>query len=264
MSGRGAVRPGGHLYRLGAPRIRTAVCMSEVVLLAVSGETVHSAIDDFAERGIRWRVMMTRNILRLSATMLQAKQEALHGHHYSGFCDADTGVRYLDDRLGKGVLFMQDPAKNKVNNLLFHLKRLVTKELEKGGLASADLEEKLKSFEPHEAQWHNSMRKMIEFNDKVQDLRALLESTVDEENRNMSCWFDTLVVERVETINQVAEMSHTDFKLIGIPLGDAFTIGAAVAKANKLMRDKGVEFLSELGGTGGEASSEGEVSRRGK
>ena len=252
------------IYRLGAPRTRTAVCMSEVVLLAVSGETVHSAIDDFAERGIRWRVMMTRNILRLSATMLQAKQEALHGHYYSGFCDADAGVRYLDGRLGKGVLFMQDPAKNKVNNLLFHLKRLVTKELEKGGLASADLEEKLKSFEPHEAQWHISMRKMIEFNDKVQDLRALLESTVDEENRNMSCWFDTLVAERVETIDQVAEMSHTDFKLIGIPLGDAFTIGAAVAKANKLMRDKGVEFLSELGGTGGEASGEGEVSHRGK
>ena len=52
-------------------------------------------------------------------------------------------------------------------------------------------------------------------------------------------------------------MSHTDFKLIGIPLGDAFTIGAAVAKANKLMRDKGVEFLSELGGTGGEAAARG-------
>ena len=35
----------------------------------------------------------------------------------------------------------------------------------------------------------------------------------------MSVWFETLVAERVETIDQVAEMSHTDFKLVGIPLG---------------------------------------------
>ena len=106
------------------------MCMSEVAL-AVSGDRAHR------HRRLRGEASLARdddtNIPRLSATMLQAKQEVLHGHYYSGFCDADAGVRYLDGMLGKGVLFMQDPAKNKVNNLLFHLKRLVTEELEKGG-----------------------------------------------------------------------------------------------------------------------------------
>ena len=163
-----------------------------------------------------------------------------------GVCDADAGVRYLEERLGKGALFQQDPARNKANNLLFHLKRLVSEELVKGGCVGSELADKLKSFEPHEATWHASMRKMVEFESKVQDLRSLLNGTVDEENRSMSVWFETLVAERVETIDQVAEMSHTDFKLVGIPLGDAFTIGEAVAKANTLLRDKGVELMSEL------------------
>lgn len=232
------------IYRLGAPRARTAVCTSEVVLLAVSGRVIHEAIEQFAETGIRWRVMMTRNILRLSSTMTQAREEVLHGR--GGVCDADAGVRYLEERLGKGVLFQQDPARNKANNLLFHLKRLVSEELVKGGCVGSELADKLKSFEPHEATWHASMRKMVEFESKVQDLRSLLNRTVDEENRSMSVWFETLVAERVETIDQVAEMSHTDFKLVGIPLGDAFTIGEAVAKANTLLRDKGVELMSEL------------------
>ena len=202
---------GGHgldLYRMGGEPFGREVIYSSAPRgldrsVHVRGRAPGGERGDRAHRhrrrgeGIRWRVMMTRNILRLSATMLRPSRRCCTAT-ITRASATRTRVRYLDGMLGKGVLFMQDPAKNKVNNLLFHLKRLVTEELEKGGLAGADLEEKLKAFEPHEAQWHISMRKMIEFNDKVQDLRALLESTVDEENRNMSCWFDTLVAERVE------------------------------------------------------------------
>jgi hypothetical protein len=51
----------------------------------------------------------------------------------------------------------------------------VSEELVKGGCVGSELADKLKSFEPHEATWHASMRKMVEFERKVQDLRALLD-----------------------------------------------------------------------------------------
>ena len=103
------------VYRYGQPRSRTALCSVETVLLALDGEAIHYAIENFGGASVRWKIMVSRNLTMVSACIRKAVIETTR---VPGQCDADAGIAYLEFSLGKSAVFGIDLTGRKENNLL--------------------------------------------------------------------------------------------------------------------------------------------------
>lgn len=217
------------IYKMGAPRGRAAISVTESVLLAVDGDVVRGAIDKFAEPSIRWRVLVTSNLVAVARALHEAVRETLR----EGGCDVASGVRHLDDQLASdNVLFQVDPRGMKHNNLLAHFERLTRQKLVASGMSTKRIKELLGAFMPFWDRYDEGVAKVILQHRRDLQLQNLLEKTENDAGLAMDKWFHILKKEKVETIETLKRLQVTDMRLIGIPLGDAVVIVDGAKRAN--------------------------------
>lgn len=233
---RGGGEPFGQevIYKLGQPRGRSALCSTEAVIMALSGEAVHEAIDLYGEHSLRWRVFMTRNLMFVSGCLKKAVVEVLRN---APNLDVDAGVAHLEDQLGRNCMTKVDATGHKENNLLLHLKRLTMERLLQDGYSAGKVEMMLASFEPYENDYDDAMEREVVAQEKFEDLRHLLEYVEDEEDGAMSKYFETFVKEKIETVEALKTLTTTDLKAIGMPLGHAVLIFEAAKNSASILAD---------------------------
>ena len=239
------------VYKFGQPRSRTAVCSVETVLLALDGEAIHYAIENFGGSSVRWNIMVSRNLTMVSACVRKAVKEVTR---VLGQCDADAGVAYLEFSLGKAAVFQIDLSGRKENNLLHHLKRLTREALAGQGLRSMEVEHLLESFRKHEDYYDECTQREIIAAEKVEDLRHLLDTIEDDDGEGMDMYFDALCDEKIETIEAIRKLEVCDLKAIGVPLGHALLIHNGVRSSSSSIMDA---FAGNRNGASGGGGNDG-------
>ena len=233
---RGGGEPFGQevIYKLGQPRGRSALCSTEAVVMALSGEAVHEAIDLYGEQFIRWRVFMVRNLMFVSGCLKKAVVEVLRN---APNLDVDAGVAHLEDHLGRNCMTKVDVTGRKENNLLLHMKRLTRETLLQDGFSSRKVEKMLASFEPYENDYDDAMEREVVAHERFEDLRDLLEHVEHEEDGPMNRYFEAFMEEKIETVEALKTLTTTDLKAIGMPLGHAVLISEAAKNSASILAD---------------------------
>lgn len=213
------------VYKLGEPRSRSAVCSVGTVLLVLDGEALHHAMNTYGEHSMRWRVIISRNVMMISSVLKKAAHEATR---VPGECNADAAIAFVEFSLGKTALFNQDLAGRKENNLLSHLTRLVYTRLKEQGMRPTEVKRAMDSFRKHEDYFDECTDREVIATEKVEDLRHLLDAIEDEDGESMEIHFEKLCEEKIETIESLKALAVCDLKAIGVPLGDAVLIAKSL------------------------------------
>ena len=160
---------------------------------------------------------MTNTLLKVAKALTDAVYVTLQ----RGRCDVSRGVEHLHKTLGDNALFHVDGQVTKENNLLVHFKRLTTKRLISRGMDKKEVERHLKKFKSLEKRYNEDVRRAREIYAKEKECLALLQETVDCEGSTMEKWHKTFKDERVGTISQLKRLGLAEFRLMGVPIGDA-------------------------------------------
>ena len=240
------------VYKHGEPRSRSAVCSVGTVLLALDGAAIHDAMQMYSEHSMRWRVMVSRNIIMIASALKKAAHEATRVRFE---CNADAAIAFMEFSLGKQSVFHQDLSGTKENNLLSHLRRLVRQILKEQGLRSSEVERAMEAFRKHEDHYDACTEREIVAAEKVEDLRHLLDSIEDEDGESMEIYFKALTAERIETIESLKALAVCDLKAIDVPLGHALLIVESLKTPTPSIMDaiKGIKRQSS-GEAGGKVS----------
>ena len=108
------------------------------------------------------------------------------------------------------------------------------------------IEALLRSFEPFQERYEQVVKKEAILYRKEFQLRNMLIKSIDDEGSSMDKWYATLKLEKVGTIESVKKLCVADFRLIGIPLGDAMVIIESAKKADTLLDRATMQLIPSL------------------